>query len=160
FLPTLIVNFIVSPFLLRKPRRPWATGLVVMSNSYTFLQALVLLIRQRPLDWQASGATKAKRTVHFTHFKITALIGFMMVYALTFGTILLNDKFAFGPSMIIVGIFTAALSLHLGFMYYLLLAGIDKHKSKFLDRKFYAAAFMTVFFLTVVGLGYSYHSQY
>lgn len=160
FLPTLVTNVVITPLVLRKQYRPLATGLVVMSNAYTFLQALMLLILQKPLDWQASGATKNSRTRHFSQFKLLALLGFTLLYVLTFGAIMLDDKIALGPSMIIVAIFLSALTLHFGFMYYLLIGGIDKPKRIYQDRKFYAAVAMTLFFIAVGCLSYTYHSRY
>jgi cellulose synthase/poly-beta-1,6-N-acetylglucosamine synthase-like glycosyltransferase len=159
FLPSVMTNLVIAPFLLRKQYRPLAAGLVVLSNAYTFLQALYLLIRQRPLGWEASGVKQAGRSTHFTQFKLSAYACFLLLYITTFGALLLNDKLRFGPSIIIIGVFFSSLFAHIGFLYYMLVVDNDKDK-RYKDRKFYAAVAMAVLLVAVGTLGYAYHTTY
>jgi hypothetical protein len=160
FLPSLFTTLLINPFLLRKPFRPLATSLVILSNAYTFLQALYLLIRKRPLGWEASGVKQGGNSSHFTSFKLTAYINFLLLYVFTFGVILLNDKLEIGPSMLIVAIFLTSFVAHLGFLYYTLLWGITDRKHMYTDRKFFAAILMTIIVAATGVFGFRYHTEY
>jgi cellulose synthase (UDP-forming) len=148
FLPALALNFVVTPFLLRKKSQPLAVSLVVLSNAYTFLQAIYLFTRRHPMGWDPSGAKQVGGSSYFTKLKLTAYICFILFYILTFGAVILNDRIAFGPTMVIVGLFLGAFITHMVFMYYTLLGSITKRRF-YLDRKFYASAFMTLAILAV-----------
>lgn len=160
FLPSLLTNLCIGPILLRKQYRPIATTLVILSNAYTFLQALYLLIRHNPLGWEASGVKQNGRSLHFTKFKLTAYLTVMLLYVPTFGAIFLNNKLTFGPSILLVAAFLVSFATQLGFLYYILIGGIIDRKRLYTDRKFFAAIFMTATIVVVGVLGFRYHKSY
>jgi cellulose synthase (UDP-forming) len=144
FIPSLLLHYIVEPFVLRRPFAPLATSLVVISNAYTFLQAMFLLIIRKPLGWEATGSkNKKKKSSHFTFFKIVAVFSFLTMYVITLGVLIMNEQFQYGPSLFIVSIFLMSFLAHLVFLAYTLLQTSHKWRL-FLDRKFYAAILLLV----------------
>jgi hypothetical protein len=123
---------------MRREMAPLATSVVVLSNAYTFLQAALLLIIKRPLGWEATGTTSKKKSGHFTHFKLLASSGFIVMYIITLGILIINEHFTFGPSLFIVCLFLTSFLAHLAFLFYTLVLH-EGTRHKLLDRKTYAA---------------------
>ena len=159
FLPSLVTNLAITPFLLRSQRKPLTVGLVVLSNAYTFLHAVILLICRRPLGWVATGAQGGARSTHFTQFKLLATFIFAFVYIPTFGAVILDDKLQLGPTMFITAMFLLAFALHVCFLHYILIVNGDKAR-RLADRKFYAALAIGMAIIAVAGLGVFYHGKY
>lgn len=159
FIPSLIFKYLLEPYVLRKQRAPLATSLVVLSNAYTFLQALVLLLIRRPLGWEATGTKSSKKSSHFTWFKLTAATAFVVLYILTLGVLIMNDRFQIGPSMFIVCLFLIAFLSHLTFLFYTLIIGSEK-RHLWTDRKLYIMMLLFVISISVVGLSSMYRARY
>lgn len=158
FLPSLAFKHLVEPFVMRKQRAPIATSLVVISNAYTFFQALVLLILKKPLGWEATGTKGAGKSKHFTNFKVAACICFIALYIVTLSVLIMNEHFQLGASIFVVCLFLTAFFTHLVFLFYLLV--IDTRRNVFLDRKFYAAIAVVAIALFTVAKAYEYHNSY
>jgi cellulose synthase (UDP-forming) len=159
FIPSLLFRVLIEPYVMRRQRAPLAISLVVISNAYTFLQALLLLIIKRPLGWEATGTKSSKKSAHFTNFKIAAATGFILLYIATFGALILNERFQFGPAIFIDGIFLTSFLANMAFLFYLLIIGRSARRLVF-DRKFYAALLLCVLTVGVVYKAYVYHSNY
>lgn len=159
FIPALVVKYVLDPFLLRKELAPLSTTLVVISNAFTFLQAAFLLIIKKPLGWQATGAKAHKKSAHFTFFKLSATAGFIVLYILTLGVLIMNERIMVGPSMFVVCLFLTSFLSNIAFLFYTLIVNTDA-RFKFLDRKFYAALMIIVLTgITVYG-SLKYHTKY
>lgn len=159
FLPALVTNLIITPFLLRREYKPLAIGLVTLSNAYTFLHAVLLLHRKRPLGWVATGIQGGARSTHFTQFKLIATLTFTFMYVPAFGAIVLDDNVLLGPNICILAAFFAAFILHLLFLYYILIVNGNRAQ-RFADRKFYAAIAVAVAVMAVAAAGVSFHGKY
>ncbi|HUB93598.1 MAG TPA: glycosyltransferase [Verrucomicrobiae bacterium] len=159
FIPSLIFKHVIEPYVLRKQRAPLATSLVVLSNAYTFLQALILLIIRRPLGWEATGTKGTKKSAHFTYFKLVATIAFVLLYIVTLGVLIMNDRFQLGPSMFIVCLFLVAFLSHVSFLFYTLIIGGNTSK-RWADRKLYAMVMLVIVIIAVVGVSSMYRSKY
>jgi len=159
FIPSLVVKFAIEPFVMRRELAPLATTVVVISNAYTFLQALVLLVIKRPLGWEATGTTVSKKSAHFTYFKLFATASFITMYLLTLGALIMNERFAVGPSMFVVCLFLTSLLAHIWFLFYTLIA-TSKARYRITDRKFYAAIMLVLITGVVVFGTFKYHSAY
>lgn len=159
FLPSLVFSYLIEPYVMRRQRTPLAISLVVISNAYTYLQALVLFVLHRPVGWDATGANNnKKKSSHFTHFKIVAAMGFTLLYALTFGVLIMNERFQFGPFMFIDCLFLTSLLANLAFLFYTLI--VSSNSRLLTDRKLYAAIMLCVILVCVVFESYNYHSKY
>jgi cellulose synthase (UDP-forming) len=159
FLPILVTTYLIIPFLLRKKRRPFALSFVVLSNTYTFIQALLLLIQRKPLNWEATGSLQNRHSTHFTQFKLIVVLVYMLIYLPTFGVVLINDKSVFGPLMFLIGTFLFTFIAHIIFLYYILIG--NSHSShRLADRKFYAAIAISAATIFVSYIGIDYHSTY
>ncbi len=160
FLPSLVFNYLIEPNVLRRQRAPLAVSLVVISNAYTFLQAFVLYILRKPVGWDATGSNnKKEQSPHFTNFKIVATMGFIFLYTLTLGLLIMNERFQFGPSMFIGCLFLTSLLANIAFLFYVLIVG-SSPAQLIKDRKFYAAVMLCALLAGVVFESYSYHSRY
>lgn len=157
--PMLVTNLVITPFLLRRPYKPLAVGLVTLSNAYTFLHATLLLIRRRPLGWVATGIQGGSKSTHFTQFKLLATLMFVVLYVPAFGAIVLDDKVQIGPNVFIVAAFFFAFMLHLTFIYYMLIVNGNKAK-RLLDRKFYAALAVAIIVIAVTGVSADFRGKY
>lgn len=159
FLPSVAFSFLIEPYVMRRLRAPLAISLVVISNAYTYLQAPVLFILHRPVGWDATGANNTKKkSAHFTNFKIMAAMGFMLLYTLTFGVLIMNERFQVGPLMFIDCIFLTSLLANLAFLFYTLI--VSSRSRLLTDRKFYTAIMLCAVLLGVVFESYKYHSTY
>ncbi len=158
FIPSLAFSHLIEPYMLRKQRAPVATSLVVISNAYTFLQALALLIIKKPMGWEATGAKAKKKSAHFTNFKLVVCISFMLLYILTFVVLVMNESFQYGPSIFVVTLFLTAFLSHVAFLYYLLIVG--GKPNKLLDRKFYAAVLLVAIACIAIFEAYQHHGSY
>lgn len=158
FIPSLAFKYVVEPYVLRKQRAPIATSLVVISNAYTFLQALILLLLQKPLGWEATGTKVHKKSTHFTNLKVAVSISFILLYILTLGVLIMNESFQYGPSIFVVWLFLTSFLAHIVFLYYLLIVG--SRPKWFLDRKFYAAVILVFIACITIVQAYQYHSTY
>jgi cellulose synthase (UDP-forming) len=159
FIPSLVVRYVLEPFVMRRELAPVATTLVVMSNAYTFLQALVLLAIRRPLGWEATGTKSSKKSGHFTYFKLMAVAFFLAMYILTLGVLIMNEHFEVGPSIFIVCMFLSAFLAHCSFLIYTLVVGSEK-RNRLADRKLYATlAIFLITGATVFG-ALKYHAKY
>lgn len=159
FIPSLVFKHLIEPFVLRKQRAPLATSLVVLSNAYTFLQALVLLIIRRPLGWEATGTKSGKKSSHFTYFKLMATTAFVLLYIITFGVLIMNDRFQLGPSTFIICLFLLAFLGHVAFLFYTLIVGGNTGR-RWADRKLYMMIMLIAIIFTVVGISSMYRSKY
>lgn len=158
FLPSLFFNHVFEPYVMRKPRAPLATSLVVISNAYTFLQALVLVLIRRPLGWEATGSKSAKKSMHFTSFKIIVCLSFILVYILTLAILIMNERFRYGPSIFVIVLFLTSFFTHLVFLFYLLV--VNAKSNLLLDRKFYMAITLVILTGFAVFKSYTYHDKY
>ena len=159
FLPMLVTNLVITPFMLRRPRQPLAVGLVTLSNAYTFMHAVLLLIRRRPLGWVATGIQGGSKSTHFTQFKLLATLTFAVLYLPAFGAIVLDDKPQFGPNVFILIAFFVAFALHLIFIYYILIVNGNKAKRLY-DRKFYTAIAISLAVVGIAVAGVGFHGRY
>lgn len=159
FIPSLVFEYLLEPYILRKPRAPLATSLVVLSNAYTFLQAIILMIIRRPLGWEATGTKSNKKSAHFTYFKLMTVITFVLLYIVTLGVLIMNDRFQLGPSTFIICLFLVAFLSHVAFLFYTLVVGGNAGR-RATDRKFYTMALLIVIVLSVVGVSSMYRSKY
>lgn len=159
FIPSLAFKHVVEPYIMRRELAPLATSLVVISNAYTFLQAAILLIIRKPMGWEATGTKRSKKSLHFTHFKLGAVISFIALYLVTLGVLIMNEHFEPGPSIFIICLFLSSFFAHIAFLFYTLIVGSDK-KIKLLDRKFYAALALLVVTAGVVYQALLYHDKY
>lgn len=159
FIPSLVFKHIVEPFVMRRQHAPFATSLVVLSNAYTFLQALVLLIIRKPLGWEATGSKSGKKSAHFTHFKLSATTAFIALYVVTLGVLIMNEHFQLGPSVFIVFLFLMSFLAHLAFLFYTLIIGSSR-SNRLTDRKFYALIILTIAIGVVVHLSLTYRDTY
>lgn len=159
FIPSLVLKHLIEPYVMRKQRAPLATSLVVISNAYTFLQAAILLIMRKPLGWEATGAASKKKSRHFTHFKLAATLGFMALYIVTLGVLIINERFQLGPSLFIVCLFLTAFITHLNFLFYTLMVS-TRGRHWFTDRKFYAAVSLVIVIAGVTYGAFKYHGNY
>jgi cellulose synthase (UDP-forming) len=159
FIPSLLFKHVIEPFVMRRTLAPIATTLVVLSNAYTFLQAALLLIIRRPLGWEATGSKTSKKSLHFTFFKLGAMLGFIMLYILTLGVLIMNERFQVGPSIFIVCLFLTSFLAHLSFLFYTLVI-TSESRHKLTDRKFYAAIAVVVITAGVVCAALSHHGTY
>jgi hypothetical protein len=159
FMPMLVTTYVITPYLLRRKSEPTAVGIVVLSNAYTFLQALYLLAIRRPLGWQATGDKTVSRLKHFDRFKLMVAIFFTTVYVLTMFVVIINDKFNLNPSIFVVALFTGSFITHLFFLYYLLLQDFD-WKKMHVNPSFYAVALITVFTSCMVLISADFKDKY
>ncbi|HSX31760.1 MAG TPA: glycosyltransferase, partial [Candidatus Saccharimonadales bacterium] len=157
FIPSLVFKHLIEPYVMRKQRAPIATSLVVISNAYTFLQALFLLIIKKPLGWEATGSKGGKKSRHFTNFKLIVSMSFILIYIFTLGALIMNERFQYGASIFIVLLFLASFFTHLIFLFYVLV--IDPKRFPLLDRKFYAALVLIAVLGLVVSKAYIYHGR-
>lgn len=150
FLPSLLLTTVLAPYMLRRQIRPVASSLVVLSNAYTFAQALYLLAIKRPLGWEATGATGAKkRNVRFTQFKIFSSLFFIGIYVSVFVALIINQSLQLTPSLIICALFLIAFVSHLIYLHYMLASRLTR-KQLFTDRHtyMYAAILLIIGFAT------------
>jgi hypothetical protein len=152
FIPMLAMSLLIIPFTTRKKVEPLATSLVVISNAYTFAQALFLLAVRRPLGWEATGAkTTKKKSQHFTAFKIASLSFFIVVYLATLAVLIINQRIGINPSTFIVSLFIVAFISHIVYLHHTLLNDV-KLKRVHVSRHFYA--YLGVILLTLsTGVG-------
>ena len=140
FIPTILLNYLINPYVLRKKLHSLAISLVVLSNAYTYAQALILLAIRKPLGWDPTGVKSSKSgSKHFTQFKILSSITFIVLYIFTLFTIIVDKRIGLNPSIIITALFISSLTVHLYFLQYLLLHDISKRRL-YLERKVYAMA--------------------
>lgn len=138
FLPMLIVTYGLVPFVNRRPIRPVATVLVVISNAYTFAQALIMLLMRRPLGWEPTGAQKRQsRSRHFESFKTMSSIFFILFYISTMGVLILNQRIGLNPSTFVISLFALAFAGHLIYLHHILAPHLHiqdmwRHKSAYL----------------------------
>lgn len=126
FMPMLFVTYILTPFLLRQHVEPAASSIVVISNAYTFVQALILLIVRRPLGWEATGAQSRakKRHPQFRMMKIFSSLTFILVYVTTLAVLLLNYRLGFNPSTFIILVFLSSFIGHILYLHHTLAVDI------------------------------------
>lgn len=130
FLPALLLNSLIIPFVLRQRFNPVAGSLVVISNAYTFIQALFLIIIRRPLGWEATGAKSGKkRNYHFIVFKILCSISFVSIYVVTFSAIIMNERLDFSPTLFIIAGFITGLLVHVVYLHHMFTTVIDIRKA-------------------------------
>lgn len=153
FIPMLLVNHILTPLIVSKSPRPFAVGIVVLSNAYTFMQAMFLIILRRPLGWDATGNKSRAKSLHFTVFKLMASFIFMAVYLSTLSILIINNNIGFNPSIFVVGLFLWAFVQNLNFVVYTLTHDL-KLRTMHLDRKLYAAVLIVT--LAFASLAWSY----
>lgn len=161
FLPMLFVTYILTPFLLRQKIEPVAASVVVISNAYTFVQALWLLLIRRPLGWEATGAKTApkKRHAQFRAMKFFSSGIFITVYLLTLGTLLVNYDFGFNPSTFIAFVFLASFIGHIIYLHHMLAADI-KLKRVHLSRHAYGYSLLAVLIVATIATGTTYRGRY
>ncbi|MEO5949857.1 MAG: glycosyltransferase [Candidatus Saccharimonadales bacterium] len=148
FIPSLLLNFLVTPIILRRTFNPIAGSLAVISNAYTFVQALFLVIIRRPLGWEATGAksTKKKNT-HFIAFKILCSVCFVGIYLVTLGVTLINQRLEFSPSIVLIISFLIGLGIHLIYLHHMFTNVIVLKKAY---RSIHAYAYVALIALTLV----------
>lgn len=127
FIPMLVVSYILTPFLLRQKVEPIASSVVVISNAYTFVQALWLLIVRRPLGWEATGAKgpSTKKNTHFMGLKLISSGSFIVIYLATLTVLIMNYDIGFNPSTFITFIFLASFIGHLIYLHFLLTGDLE-----------------------------------
>lgn len=128
FLPSIITSVILIPFILRQRYEPLSTNLVVLSNAYTFLQALLLLVIQKPLGWEASGAKSKKKSSHFTYFKVLSSLIFILIYLATLGVLLINGIPANTGLSLLVVLFGVSFAAHIVYLYYTYIGSTARHR--------------------------------
>lgn len=129
FLPSLILSLILTPYMLRRSISIRAGSLVVLSNAYTFVQALFLLIIRRPLGWEATGTTSvSQKNNHFMFFKYFCVTFFICVYLIVFITLILNFKLTLTPSLIISALFLGAFVVHVIYLHYMFMSELGQKR--------------------------------
>lgn len=137
FIPVLVISILAVPYLLRSKVNILSTSIVTISNAYTFLQVLCLLMIGRPLGWEASGVKNKKKSSHFSVFKIVGGAVFLSIHLTTFAILILNDANYVWGGVVLVGLFLFSFITHLIYLCYMLLN--DIHISRIhLKREFYA----------------------
>jgi cellulose synthase/poly-beta-1,6-N-acetylglucosamine synthase-like glycosyltransferase len=160
FLPSLMLGTVIGPVVLRRRIHPIAGSLVVLSNAYTFAQALFLLAIRRPLGWEATGSTTSKaRNAHFTYFKIFCSIFFAGIYLSVFSVTLINQRFYFTPSLIISVLFGLAFISHLIYLHYMLSEKI-KNKKPHKNSHVYAYALILIMLASTASASISIANKY
>jgi cellulose synthase (UDP-forming) len=153
FLPSLLLGLVITPIVLRKEFKPIATTLVVLSNAYTFVQALILLIIKRPLGWEATGAKGGKkRNTHFNMFKILCSMFFIAIYVSTFAVLLMNQKITFDPSLIIVVMFIISFIGHVIYLHHMLMETLTVKRA---HKDIHAYTYVLIFASTAIIIGAS-----
>jgi cellulose synthase (UDP-forming) len=160
FIPMLITNYIIGPYILRKKHKPFAVSLVVLSNAYTFVQALWLLFIRRPLGWEATGlGGQAKKSSHFSQYKTLICALFALLYITTLFVVIINDKLIIGASIFLVSLFISSLVTHYVFLYYVLVINRAK-KSILKTRSAFAFMILSASLALTVFTGILYSSRY
>lgn len=161
FLPMLLVVHVLTPFLLRQKIEPVASSVVVISNAYTFVQALWLLIIRRPLGWEATGAKSAvkKRHPQFRAMKLFSSGAFIIVYLATLTVLVMNYEFGFNPSTFITLVFLASFIGHIIYLHHMLAADITL-KRVHVSRHAYGYIALALLVATTVLTGYAQGKQY
>jgi cellulose synthase/poly-beta-1,6-N-acetylglucosamine synthase-like glycosyltransferase len=129
FIPSLLMTLLVVPYVYRREPEPLAFWIVITATSFTFLQALYLLIRQRPLGWEPTGQKALGKNRRYTEFKTTVVLYFVMVYVAGLITILLNDGFGVRSTIFLQSLFLFSLLGHTVHLYYLLVASNQRAAS-------------------------------
>jgi cellulose synthase/poly-beta-1,6-N-acetylglucosamine synthase-like glycosyltransferase len=161
FIPALTVRYAIEPFLLRRPLAPLATTIVVISNAYTFLQAVILLLIKKPLGWEATGSKAGKkRSMHFFMFEIGATTAFIFIYLLTLFILIINEQFAFGSSIFVIGLFLTSFIGHIAFLFYTLIVGANGNGKLHKDYKPYVAFILSALIIVVVMQGLKYQTEF
>lgn len=161
FLPMLFVTYILTPFLLRQKIEPIASSVVVISNAYTFVQALWLLIIRRPLGWEATGAKSAakKRHPQFFTMKLLSSGVFIVVYLATLATLVMNYHLGFNPSTFIALVFFASFVGHIIYLHHMLAADI-KLKRAHKSVHAYGYVMLAIIIATTTLSSYAYGAHY
>jgi cellulose synthase (UDP-forming) len=128
FIPMLLVSRLIGPYVMRGRPKYRAVSLVVLSNAYTFLQALILIIIRKPLAWEATGASAKGKSKRFTQYKIITIVCFIMLYLFTIFTLILNKRIGLNASILVTSLFIFAFLSHLMFLNYLLLDGVKSKR--------------------------------
>jgi cellulose synthase (UDP-forming) len=128
FIPMLLISRIIGPYVMRGRPKYRAVGIVVLSNAYTFLQALILIIIRRPLAWEATGASSKGKSKRFTQYKIIIVFCFILLYLFTIFTLILNKRIGLNASFLVTSLFILAFLTHLIFLNYILLDGVKRKK--------------------------------
>lgn len=161
FLPMLLVTYVLTPFLLRQKIEPIASAVVVISNAYTFVQALWLLIIGRPLGWEATGAKSLvkKRHPQFRAMKLFSSGAFIVVYLVTLIVLVMNYELGFNPSTFITLVFLASFIGHIIYLHHMLVADITL-KRFHVSRHAYGYIALAVLVATTVLTSYVQGRQY
>jgi cellulose synthase (UDP-forming) len=147
FLPSLLFNFVIEPFILRRSFHPVAGSLAVISNAYTFVQALFLIIVRRPLGWEATGAKSVKKkNTHFIAFKILCSVTFVGIYLITLGVILINQKLEITPTLFLIVSFLIGISIHVIYLHHMFTSVIILKKA---HRSMHAYIYVILVLMTL-----------
>lgn len=148
FIPILIVSAIILPFVGRIKIQPLALSLVMISNAYTFLQALVLLAVRRPLGWEVSGGKLVnKKSRHFTAFKVMSLLFFITIYLATLAVLIINQRIGINPATVVVSLFAFAFLGHIVYLHHTLISNV-RLKRLHISKHFYT--YLGVILLTIL----------
>lgn len=161
FLPMLFVTYILTPYLLRQKIEPVASAVVVISNAYTFMQALGLLVMRRPLGWEATGARNQSRKRHmqFRVLKLFSSFSFISVYLATLAVLVMNYNVGFNPSTFIILVFLGSFIGHIIFLHHMLAGDIDISQA-YRSRHAYGYATLALILGTTLLTSYAYSSRY
>lgn len=137
FIPTMLITSFLMPYILRQRISPISSSIVLISNTYTYLQALLLIVINRPLGWEASGVKAKKKSHHFAVFNITSALFFVGLYLITFLALLLNDINNIAGGFVLIAMFAFSFFAHMLYFGYVLLHELHL-KTLPLQRNFYA----------------------
>ncbi len=159
FVPSMVITAFIMPYVLRQRISPVSTSIVLISNTYTYLQALLLIIFNRPLGWEASGVKGKKKSNHFAVFHVTSALFFATLYLVTFLALILNDVKNFNGGIVLITMFAMSFVAHMLYFGYVLLHELHI-KSLHLQRNFYAYTSIVLIVALIGFNGFTYKNNF